>query len=148
MKDRLEQFLKLEQLSPARFADILGIQRSGISHILSGRNKPSFEFFEKIVLKYPQINLEWLISGKGKVYKDASTAQVSYNNDLFNVSSNIDKAHIASTNEEDKNNLFVTELIKNSKNTSVLSDQDNSKKLIKVILLYNDKSFSEYISED
>lgn len=70
MKDRLQQFLTLEQLSPARFADILGVQRSGLSHILSGRNKPGFDFISKMLQKFPQINSEWLLTGKGKMYKE------------------------------------------------------------------------------
>ena len=70
MKDRLNQFLQLEQLSSARFAAILGVQPSSISHILSGRNKPGFDFIEKMLLKFPGLNVEWLITGKGKMFKD------------------------------------------------------------------------------
>ena len=46
MKSRLQQFLEVEQLSPARLSEIMGIQRSGLSHILSGRNKPGFDFIQ------------------------------------------------------------------------------------------------------
>jgi len=70
MNERLKQFLTMEGLSPARFADIMEIQRSGISHLLSGRNKPSFEFIQKMLTAYPALNPEWLILGKGKPYKD------------------------------------------------------------------------------
>ena len=69
MKDRLLQLMQLEQLSPAKFADILGIQRSGLSHILSGRNKPGYEFISKLLLKFTTVSAEWLITGKGKMYK-------------------------------------------------------------------------------
>lgn len=75
MNDRLQQFLDLEQLSPARLADLLGIQRSGISHILSGRNKPGFDFIHKFLLKFPHVNAEWLITGKGKPYKNSDAAE-------------------------------------------------------------------------
>lgn len=70
MNNRLQQFLELENITPARLADILGVQRSGLSHILSGRNKPGFEFITKLLTKFPRINSEWLILGKGKPYKD------------------------------------------------------------------------------
>ena len=66
MNDRLKQFLAMEGLSPARFAEIMGIQRSGVSHLLSGRNKPSFEFIEKFLAAFPDVNVEWLILGKGR----------------------------------------------------------------------------------
>ena len=49
MNDRLKQFLAMEGLSPARFAEVMGIQRSGISHLLAGRNKPSFEFIQNMM---------------------------------------------------------------------------------------------------
>ena len=49
MNQRLKQFLDMEGLSPARFAEELGIQRSGMSHLLAGRNKPSFEFIQKMM---------------------------------------------------------------------------------------------------
>lgn len=70
MNDRLRQFLTMEGISPARFAEIVGINRSGISHLLAGRNKPSFEFIQKMLASYPDLNPEWLILGKGKPYKD------------------------------------------------------------------------------
>lgn len=70
MNTRLQQFLDLENLTPARLADIIGVQRSGLSHILSGRNKPSFDFIKRILVKFPRVNAEWLITGKGKPYKD------------------------------------------------------------------------------
>ncbi|MCI1779735.1 MAG: helix-turn-helix transcriptional regulator [Bacteroidales bacterium] len=76
MNNRLQQFLELENISPARLADLLGIQRSGISHILSGRNKPSYDFILKLLTKFPSINPEWLITGKGKPYKDIYTTPV------------------------------------------------------------------------
>ena len=74
MDKRLQQFLELEDLTPSKLADILQIQRSGISHLLSGRNKPSFDFIQGILTNFPQINPEWLILGKGKPYKSQISA--------------------------------------------------------------------------
>ena len=65
MNRRLQQFLELEQLKPAQFADIMGIQRSNVSHILSGRNKPGFDFIQKFLLKFPSVNPDWLLSPCG-----------------------------------------------------------------------------------
>lgn len=75
MNNRLQQFLELENLTPARLADTLGVQRSGLSHILSGRNKPGFEFLTKLLTKFPHINSEWLLMGKGKPYKEMMVSQ-------------------------------------------------------------------------
>ena len=72
MEQRLQLFLQMEQLSQSQFADKMGIQRSGVTHLLSGRNKPSFEFITRMLQAFPSLNAEWLILGKGKPYKDAS----------------------------------------------------------------------------
>mgnify|MGYP002620739871 CR=1 FL=1 len=72
MNKRLQQFLAAENISQSQFADAMGIARASVSHIIAGRNKPGFEFMSAMVRNYPALNLEWLISGKGKMYKDPS----------------------------------------------------------------------------
>ena len=62
---RLERILKYYSLSASAFADRIGVQRSSISHILTGRNKPSLEFVLKVVKTFPEVNLYWLLNGKG-----------------------------------------------------------------------------------
>ena len=70
MDKRLQQFLDAENISQAQLADTLGVARAGISHILSGRNKPGFDFLEAMAVHYPQISMDWLLTGKGRMYKD------------------------------------------------------------------------------
>lgn len=57
-------------LSAAQFADEIGVQRSSISHVISGRNKPSMDFIEKILHRYPRVNADWLIMGSGSLFRD------------------------------------------------------------------------------
>jgi transcriptional regulator with XRE-family HTH domain len=76
MNDRLDKFLLAEQLTPAKFADIIGVQRSSISHIISGRNKPSFDFIAKVLQRFPRVNPDWLILGKGEMYKQMVQASL------------------------------------------------------------------------
>ena len=71
MDKRLQQFLDAENISQAQLADTLGVARAGISHILSGRNKPGFDFLEAMAVHYPQISMDWLLTGRGRMYKDA-----------------------------------------------------------------------------
>ena len=77
MNRRFQTILDLENLSPAQLADRLGVQRSGISHILSGRNKPSFELLQRVVQSFPEISAEWLITGNGKPLKEQNQAATS-----------------------------------------------------------------------
>lgn len=67
MKERIEKIMELEQLSASKFADAIGVQRSSISHILSGRNKPSLELVNKILDQFQQVNADWLLLGKGEM---------------------------------------------------------------------------------
>ena len=62
---RLEKILRYYDLSASVFADKINVQRSSISHLLSGRNKPSLEFVLKLVKTFPEVNLYWLLNGKG-----------------------------------------------------------------------------------
>lgn len=64
---RIEQLLQHLALSTSAFADKIGVQRSGISHLLSGRNKPSLDFVLKVITAFPEINLYWLMNGSGKM---------------------------------------------------------------------------------
>lgn len=70
MNNRLNQFLAAENLTQAEFAKRLGIARAGVSHILQGRNSPSYSFILAMMNNFPALNIEWLISGKGKMYKE------------------------------------------------------------------------------
>lgn len=72
MNTRLEQFIAAENISKAEFADNIGVARASVSHVLSGRNNPSFDFIMGLMRRYPRLNIEWLLAGKGKMYKDSS----------------------------------------------------------------------------
>ena len=88
MNSRLLQFLNAENITQAQFADSIGVTRASISHIISGRNKPSYEFISEMMKKYPRLNPEWLILGKGRMYNENDrpvqhTADVSGGEDLL-----------------------------------------------------------------
>ena len=75
MNQRLQQFLSAENISQAQFADSIDVARASVSHVLAGRNRPGYDFIRSIAEHYPKLNLEWLITGKGKMYKqDSPTA--------------------------------------------------------------------------
>ena len=65
MKDRIAHIMKAKNLKATDFATLLGVQPSGVSHILAGRNKPSLEFVKKIKETFPEYNLDWIIFGMG-----------------------------------------------------------------------------------
>lgn len=76
MNSRISLLLKAKNITPAQLADDIGVQRSGISHILNGRNKPSLDFIQRIIKKYPDISMNWLIFGDGPMMNPYPSVQV------------------------------------------------------------------------
>ena len=74
MINRILLVLKTQNLTSSQFADEIGVQRSSISHILSGRNNPSLEFVTKILKRFPDINSEWILFGKGSMYRESESS--------------------------------------------------------------------------
>lgn len=76
MNSRISLLLRAKNITPAQLADDIGVQRSGISHILNGRNKPSLDFIQRIIKKYPDISMNWLIFGDGPMMNPYPSVQV------------------------------------------------------------------------
>ena len=75
MNRRLLQFLQAENITQAQLADTLSVARGSVSHILAGRNKPGYDFLESLLLHYPTLNLDWLMTGRGKMYRSEDEEQ-------------------------------------------------------------------------
>ena len=90
MVDRINILLKAKNITARQFAEEIGIQPSGMSHILSGRNNPSLDFVMKVMKRWPEVNINWLMFGKGEMYVNppinSSSAPVE---ELQEVSDNI-----------------------------------------------------------
>lgn len=78
---RLEKILEYYSLSASAFADKIGVQRSSLSHLLSGRNKPSLDFILKILDVFPEVDLYWILNGKGNFPKDGQIALADKSSD-------------------------------------------------------------------
>jgi transcriptional regulator with XRE-family HTH domain len=76
MHERLKNWMGIEGLKSSALADSIGVNRATISHILSGRNKPSIDFLEKLLNVYPSINSNWLISGIGYMQDNMEQKEV------------------------------------------------------------------------
>ena len=77
MHNRLKQFLAAENISQAQFADRIKIGKANVSHVLAGRNKPGYDFISAIIAGFPQLNVNWLFFGTGKMYNSTPSVQVS-----------------------------------------------------------------------
>jgi transcriptional regulator with XRE-family HTH domain len=137
MKERIREILKKENLTSAQFADKIGVQRSSISHILSGRNKPGFDFIQKIMLHFPELNAEWLITGTGMIYRNKNKSD-----DLFG-----DGGH--NKTQKSLPDEQKTEILTATKQGNLLTDSNiEEKKIEKILVFFSDKTFREYHPED
>ena len=86
--NRLKDIIQHHQLSASQFADSIGVQRSSISHILSGRNKPSLDFILKVTNTYTDVDIYWLLNGKGSFPKSSSSPTTAGNSPAFSSPNN------------------------------------------------------------
>lgn len=150
MLDRIALILKHKNLTSAKFADEIGVQRSSISHVLSGRNKPSLEFIQKILKTYNEISSDWILFGKGKMISDqeneVEVKRGKVENDLFKskLSEEDEKAEVSGI-EKIKNVASTTSTLPNKQKIS--SKTADKKEIEKIIVFYTDDSFKQYIPE-
>ncbi|MCB0399857.1 MAG: helix-turn-helix transcriptional regulator [Winogradskyella sp.] len=79
---RLQKVIDFYDETASSFAEKIGVQRSSISHILSGRNKPSLDFVMKVLHFYPEVELYWLLNGKGNFPSTEKTTSNTPNTEL------------------------------------------------------------------
>ncbi|GGG48591.1 helix-turn-helix domain-containing protein [Bizionia arctica] len=120
---RLQKVIDYYNESASSFAEKIGVQRSSISHILSGRNKPSLDFVLKVLSSFPEVELYWLLNGKGKFPYEGKTEVV------IPVEKNI---------KEEKITHQVSEIKQTVKNNS------NEKSIERIVIFYTDGSFKNY----
>ncbi|MFO8054500.1 MAG: helix-turn-helix transcriptional regulator [Bacteroidales bacterium] len=75
MVDRIKLLMETQNMTATEFAEAIGIQRSGLSHIMSGRNKASLDFVQKLLKRFPEVSPDWLISGKGGLLRRNSSRE-------------------------------------------------------------------------
>lgn len=82
MIKRIKSLISVKNLTASQFADLIGVQRSNISHILSGRNKPSLDFIMKITEHFPTVSIDWLLNGKGEMFVTGENKQARVSSQL------------------------------------------------------------------
>lgn len=125
MIERILTVLKLKSLTPSQFADEIGIQRSGMSHLISGRNKPSLDFILKTLNRFPDIDPLWLLLGKTKTDQEVKNFEPL---DVFA-----------------KKPLNESPIDVKPKNIQETIEEEKSESLVeKIVFFYRDSSFKEY----
>lgn len=137
---RLQKLLDYYSLSASGFATKIGVQRSSISHILSGRNKPSLDFVMKVLHTFEEVTIEWLVDGKGEFPKSLVTPVTP----SPPIEQHEDDVNLFSESTEEKHLKEESPIVTNSIEESNSIRHHSGKKIIKVVLLYNDGSFDAF----
>ena len=164
MRTRLQQLIEKENISPARFAEIVGVQRSSVSHILSGRNNPGLDFIQKILSAFPNVNTEWLITGQGDIYKQITIVaplqvqtnkQTAATGDLFSTLKDEPLAvyetaspkvpNSTDTSTAPEKSVPVIEVSSDVKPVSIAAS--DNKEIERIVVFYTNHTFREYKPE-
>jgi Helix-turn-helix. len=144
IRDRILQIMEREGFAPSRFAEEIGIQRSAMSHITSGRNKPSLDVIMKILERFTYVNSDWLMFGKSSM----TNQKVSVEPDLFK-NATISPPEPQTASEYRKENRVETHLddIKHSVSENIMYNDKTIKSISKIMIFYTDNTFEAFIPE-
>lgn len=145
MKVRLQQFLAAENITQAQFAESVGVASASVSHILAGRNKPGYDFIVGTMSSYPKLNIEWLLSGKGKMYKDSPLTETK----TAMKAASEDNLFTLDTAPQDSQSPAVQAVTEPTLDTAPLpvpgptTPAARERKIAKIVVFYSDNSFEE-----
>ena len=148
MNERIQQFLNVKGLSASEFADRIGVQRSNVTHVLHGRNKPSFQFIEKMMKEFPEINAKWLILGEGEIVGGGVVANEQQSKKEAGIWDQPDFQLAQKTLEPEVQNRPVGNDSQQSegreKSHVFTAISQSSKPIERIVVFYSDQTFSQY----
>lgn len=144
---RLEIIFDYYGLNAAAFADKIGVQRSSLSHLLSGRNKPSLDFILKITAVFTEVDLYWIVNGKGVFPKEEvpiqNTNSAPIENSNQESKTNIEPNLFSEKNLGQKNLIFENK----TANTPFSASLSTNEKIDRIVVFYANGSFKTYSPE-
>lgn len=136
MQERFKQLLEEKNLTATRFAAMIKVNASAMSHILNGRSKPGFDVLDKIAQAFPDVNLNWLISGKGSLYNTGIPSATF-----------VEKTPLFEVPNQERGQVVLSDEKKSDENTSLQppgSFASNRRKIKRIVLFFEDGSFEDY----
>lgn len=144
MREKLLVLMKNEGLTSSRLAELLGIQPSGISHILKGRNKPNFDFVQKILRRFPRINPDWLLLDSEQIYREEeeNNSQLS-ENAIFPSDQTNSSPEAKNDAGENSQKQLATAQIESTIGSSPQSTSSHGG-IRRIVVLFDDNTFESY----
>jgi predicted transcriptional regulator len=139
---RLEIILDYYNLSASAFADKINVQRSSLSHLLSGRNKPSLDFIIKVIEVFPEVDLYWILNGKGTFPKSEKNFSIQSTKQEV-TSDETNTPDLFSTDQTNSKQPFINNEIEKK---SISISNNDAKSIERIVIFYTDGSFKNYQS--
>ena len=139
MKERILEFLRNENKTSSQLAEDIGVQPSGISHIISGRNNPSLDFIIKMLEKYSFLSAEWLLFGRGSMYKEPRMADLFSNMDFSEPAARIGNETISKVET-----LSGSSQVPVNESPESTKSEKEEVNVIKIVWFYENGSFDEF----
>lgn len=145
MKERIIKFLSIENISASKFADEIGVQRSGISHIISGRNKPSLDLIQKILNRFDFLNPDWFILGKGEMYRNPDKNTHLFNQEVIKAGKNQinNEKELEPERQIQPETSNYKEVFQNNQG-EIVRNINSGKEPVKLFVIYKDGSFESF----
>lgn len=144
MKERIIQIMEHEGLTSSKFAEEIGIQRSAMSHIISGRNNPSLDVLLKVLARFTYVDSDWLLFGKGEMMREHVVAEP----DLFaNMVESVGKEPVASEYRKENGVKTPSDDIKNTVIEKVVYKEIPPKTISRIMIYYSDNTFETFVPE-
>ncbi|UOE39265.1 helix-turn-helix domain-containing protein [Chryseobacterium oryzae] len=170
LNERISKIIEYSGYTPSEFADEIDVQRSSISHVTSGRNKPSLEFIIKIKSRFPEILWDWLVNGEGEMLKSElkeeqndetektkptslpdlftliSEDEILENVDLPKTEENITQSESPiSYQSKEEQKILNSQPLENSTKKVITENTDNqTNKIKRIVLFYENGKFESF----
>lgn len=143
MKDRIVKIMERERMGQAQFASAIGIQRAAMSHIISGRNNPSLDVMLKILHRYPQLNPDWLLFGKGEMLRssDSSVEQVE------DQAKTPPQLHLMADDHVEVSQAALNTEREPLEKQMAISVEKTSKTVSRIMVFYSDNTYDTFVPE-
>jgi transcriptional regulator with XRE-family HTH domain len=152
MEERIRKFMDYKKISPSELADAIGVQRSNITHVLNGRNKPSFQFIEKMLQIYPELNAKWLLLGTGTMVDIPLKSRNLFDQEIETVpvqpmiEKTVEKLAAKEQMEQEIPDIIPTPITEKIMNNVSIQDQvfNSEKPIERIVVFYSDATFKVY----
>ncbi|MGE4585716.1 MAG: helix-turn-helix transcriptional regulator [Mangrovibacterium sp.] len=167
MNNRIKRFMEYCGLSPSEMADAISVQRSNMTHVLHGRNKPGFQFITKMLETFPELNAKWLLTGEGEMLVAAIPKATRQSSMFEQIREKTPASEVKNLTEKAKKPVQTgdrpgyspagqhadpktdqTDTVQKDRERGLMIPVEYSKKVKSIVVFYTDQTFIQYLPSE